>query len=263
MNALDYLTNPVVDRVTYEHFLATPFYAFLRQAVHLTDAFNSCVRHFQKKRITKEYTKDSIHSMQEIASPLVVSIMSNLELFQRSVYARLFDLSSHIPDLGTEALLEKLKAYDVGIRHIIGYRGASAAAGNIIADALGSWHDPGKVNQHFEALLNIPGFYPDDVMAELAVLWQMRHSIVHTGGTLTVPDSQKIPALVAHGGKPVIFRHQFLEAIVRRLHKILKRVHDGFYPKVTGRFKAGYAGQVKKNIDTLFRLDSPRKSWLN
>ncbi len=265
LSVLDYLTDPVTDRVSYDDFLTRPFHAFLRQSVHLADAFNSCLRHFPKKPVRKdEYTKDSIHSMQEIATPLLASLMSNLELLQRSVYAKLFDLSSHIPDFDTTKLLKNLRSadVDVGIHHVVGYRGAPAAAGNIVANALSGWHDPRKVNQYFKALLNIGPFYPDEVHDELGVLWQMRHSIVHTGGTLTAPDSQKLLPLVQYGERAVVFRHQFILAVVVRFHKILKGVRDNFYPKVTARFKTRYRDSVKRQIDELFFLDSPRKSWL-
>ena len=260
---LDYLTEPVTDRVDYEDFLASPFRAFLHQSVHLFDAFNSCRRHFARKPVRKaEYTKDSVHSMQEIASPLLVALMSNLELLQRCVFAKLFDLSS--PLFSPDVLLQRLRQADIAIdmRHVVGYRGNEAAVGNIVADALTGWHDPSKVNEYLMGLLNAGQFYPDDVAQEIRVLWQLRHSIVHTGGTLTVPDAQKVEELGPYAGRAIVFRYQAVDGIVRWFHRALNTVRDGFFPKVRARFKTGYEGHVKHDINTLFKLDSPRASWL-
>jgi hypothetical protein len=260
---LQYLTDPVADRVNYEDFMEKPFAAFCRQAVNISDAFNHCVRKFPKKT-SEEYTKDSLHSMQEIASPLLASLMANLELFQKAVYARLFDLTFYIPDFNTRNLVQNLRAteLDISISQIVGYRGNIMAAGNIVADAFTAWHDPLKVNAYFKALLNVEPFYQDKYVDELAVLWQLRHSIVHTGGTLTVLDAQKNESLVSKGGTPIVFRHHVFPAIVIRFHKMLKQVRNSFYPKVTGRFKTAYTENVKKQIDKLFLLESPRMVWL-
>ncbi len=260
---LDYLTEPVADRVNYQDFIEQPFYAFLRQAVHISDAFNECLRHFPKK-INDEYTKDALHSMQEIASPLLASLMSNIELFQRCLYAKLFDLTYFIPDFKPKNLAQALKnaEVEVGVLHLVSYRGNPTAAGGIIADAMTGWHDPLRVNGYFKVLLNIEPFYPEDVVQEISILWQMRHSIVHTGGTFTVPDAQKLEALNGLGGKAVVLRPLAINSLVIRFHKILCQVHQGFYPKVKSRFKTGYEGDVKKQIDELFHLDSPRKAWL-
>ncbi len=260
---LDYIDTPCQDRVSHEDFLHEPFTAFLRQAVHLSDAFNHCKRHFPKKK-NGDYNKDSLHSLQEIASPILAGLLSNLELFQRSVYGGLFDLTHKIPDYTPSALVKNLKAanIDIGIQHVIGYRGTKAATGDMVADALPGWHEPRKVNNYFRGMLNVEPFYTDQQDEELSVLWQLRHSIVHTGGTLTFPDSQKLRALGILGNRAVVFRPQMVDAVVIWFHTLLKAVHSSFFPKVKGRFKEGYSGETKSAIDRLFALDSPRKAWL-
>lgn len=259
---LSYLDVPTRDRVDHEHFLSEPFTSFLREAVHLSDAFSHCRRHFPKKK-SGDYTKDSLHSLQEIASPILAGLLSNLELFQRSVYAGLFDLTHRIPGFSSKGLIKGLKEAEVSvtINNVIGYRGIKAAAGDIVADALTGWHDPTKVNGYFKGLLNIEPFYDKKQCDELSVLWQLRHGIVHTGGTLTPPDSQKVSQLNEYANRPIVFRPQMVEGIVIWFHKLLKAVNETFYPKVKGRFKSGYVGDVKTALDELFRLDSPRKSY--
>ena len=262
---MEYIEEPVNDRIVYEDFIQKPFYAFLVQSVHLSDSFNSCLRHFPRKPVKQdEYTKDSIHSMQEIASPILVSLMSNLELMQRSVFSCLFDLTCSIPGYSIDSLAKNLREIDVklGIKVIVGYRGTKEAAGSIVASALTGWHNPEQVNRYFKILLNIHPFYSDEICKEIKLLWQLRHCIVHTGGTITVPDSQKIPDLVTQGGNAVVFRHQFVNAIVRRFHKLLSEVRNSFYPRVIGRFGEGYRDSTAERIDTLFFIDSPRKSFL-
>lgn len=143
--------------------------------------------------------------------------------------------------------MSNLKAADIEIslHHVVGYRGTSTAAGDIVADALSGWHDPRKVNGYFKALLNIDNLYTSDQSEELALLWQLRHSIVHTGGTLTLPDSQKHQALNNRGNTVVVFRPQVLEGAAIWFHRLLKQVHDSYFPKVQARFKTGYVGDAK------------------
>jgi len=259
---LDYMDNPTRDRVSHEGFLNQPFTSFLKQAVHLSDAFNHCKRHFPKKK-DGDYNKDSLHSLQEIAGPILASLLSNLELFQRSIYGGLFDLTHKIPEFSSKGLIKGLRAaeVDVSIHHVIGYRGVKAAAGDIVADALPGWHDPRKVNNYFKGLLNIEPFYNAQRCNELSILWQLRHGIVHTGATLTPPDSQKAPELNMYSNRAIVFRPQMVEAVVIWFHKLLKEVHESFYPKVQARFTSGYTGDAKDALDELFKLDSPRKSY--
>jgi len=259
---LDYLDTPTRDRVSHDDFLSHPFTSFLRQSVHLSDAFNHCKRHFPKKK-NNDYNKDSLHSLQEIASPILASLLSNLELFQRAIYGGLFDLTHKIPGYSSKGLMKGLRAaeVEVSIHHVLGYRGVKAAAGDIVADALPGWHDPRKVNNYFKALLNIEPFYENKQCEELALLWQLRHGIVHTGATLTPPDSQKAPQLNEHAGRAIVFRPQMVEGVVIWFHKLLKAVNESFFPKVKGRFKSAYKGEVETALNELFRMESPRRSY--
>lgn len=265
MNPLDYLDQPVRDRVTFSDFAEKPFTAFLTQAVHLTDSFNSCIRHFQRKpKRRTEFTKDSVHSMHEIAPLILASLMSNLELFQRSLFARLIDLTQEIPDYSVSELEKKLRdnRLNFSIGSLLGYRGTAAAAGQIICSALSGWQNPRKVNEYSQMFFNIDKMYSEDICKKLCILWQLRHCIVHTGGTITTPDSQKLESLKLYGGRAAVFRHQFVRATVIDFHRILKEVRDDYCIRVRGRFGDAYRGDLKCRLDNLFSLDSPRKSWL-
>lgn len=94
----------------------------------------------------------------------------------------------------------KERKLEVDLVRLAAHRSEGVApVGMLIADSMRGWHDPEAVNGMFRAFGSGTDLFSRDDCERLAVLWQFRHSIVHTGGTLTQPDAQKVEAIKSLG----------------------------------------------------------------
>ena len=142
------------------------------------------------------------------------------------------------------------------------YRGFKPHVGILLADNLHSWHDPEKVNAYFRAFDLKVQFYSKKECQELKVLWQLRHSIVHTGGTITLADAQKTSELVSFGEEVIVFEDNFIFEVARKLHPLVR--------DATGRLEEAFRGKLNQNvpdtkreiIDKLFLVKSVTSVWL-
>jgi hypothetical protein len=255
--------NAIVD-VNFSDYENTPATAFLKQVVHLSDAINHCKRHFRKSE-GEPYTKDSLDSIYMLSCATLASMMGHFETFERCLFAGLFELTERIPKFNANAALKKLKgdsSINITLQSLAGWRGRAATAGMILADNLGNWHEPEIVNSYIAAFVPDCTFFASDHIKELKVLWQLRHSIVHTGGTLTRPDAQKVPALTTLADQSIVVRHQFVFAVARRFHKIVKEAMSTLQWKLVAKAGALCPPELKEGIDQLCKVESPRKAWL-
>lgn len=101
-------------------------------------------------------------------------------------------------------------------------------------------------------------FFSNNEIEDLGTLWQLRHSIVHTGDWLTIPDSQKVSALIEFGGHPFFMEATFIEAVDRRLHSIVKKSIQ----RLDKGMQKHLPKAIIKNADykELVELTSPRKT---
>lgn len=156
----------------------------------------------------------------------------------------------------------------IDIERFSAFRSNPAAVGLIIADSLKNWQSPSIVNKYFKAfgLKKSAGhpldFYSNDTKETLSILWQMRHSIVHTASTITIPDSQKIEKLKGFAGKEIVLDLPFIMEVARKFHPIIK--------ESTGHLKECFIPNLKDNltpaiqtmINKLFEVKSSCAIWL-
>jgi len=81
--------------------------------------------------------------------------------------------------------------------------------------------------------------------------WQLRHSIVHTGGTITLPDAQKIKLLSSFGGHTITFQDQFIISLCRKISEIVKnstkRIEKAFKDSLaTSKLSKGHQERIEK-----------------
>lgn len=188
--------------------------------------------------------------------------MGHFELYQRCTFARLLDLTTNDPEFDVKRCCQSLKKNNSGtieLSAVFAYRGAPTPAGQLIADQIGGWHSPERVGQHFKAILPAVNFYSKAEFSELLALWQLRHSIAHTGGYLTRADSQKVTKLRKHAGV-IAFHENFSEALARRLHKLVKDSMSRLERAASNEFPQSLMDHDAAN--KLFAVKSPRDSWL-
>jgi hypothetical protein len=247
-----------------DDYLERPATAFLKQAVHIGDAVNQCRRRFQRKGDTS-FNKDSQDSIYRLGAAALSSLMSHFETFERSLFAGLLEATRFIPTFDVSDCCKKLQrdsSLAVDLTRLVAYRGRPAPIGQLLADNLAAWHSPETVNSHFRAVVSDFQFFSKADSEELLVLWQLRHSAVHTGGWLTHADAQKHSALAALADRAILLNENFVEAVARRLHQIVKRSTGGIGTKFKAKLPPGLSVKDRKGVDLLFEVKSPRMSWL-
>jgi len=259
----EYVVAPGSGHVRENQYLQSPATAFLQYSVDAKDAVNHCIKYF--KNSDGQYYKDVLESLRHIISAMLPALMGHFETYERHLFAGVFDLSPVIKDFNVQKFfkdLERASSLQIDLIKLAGYRGYGAHVGMVIADNLPGWHDPDKVNKHFKSFGLQNHFYSNDDCTRLKVLWQLRHSIVHTGGTITLPDAQKVPELRDFGEKPIIFENNFILEVSRKLHPIVKQATERLKTSVVERLIDKAPDEKKQRLEQLFLVKSPVAVWL-
>lgn len=247
-----------------EAYARSPAVAFLEQAVHSRNAIEYCMRTFGKKK-DGNLTKDAQDTIYRISSATLASLMGHFETYQHFLFAGLLEGTRLMPDFEIDGCIGNLKKYGnlaVDLVRVSAFRGQPTPIGQILADNLNGWHYPQKVNSYFRAVVSDHDLYTKKEIRELEVLWQLRHSTVHTAGWLTQPDSQKVDALSKHGDHAIRLNYQFIPAVARRFHSIVDRSVRALEKKYRNNLNVELTEVEKVEIDDLFLVASPRNVWL-
>ena len=256
-----YLTGKIL-HPTLDEYTRSPATAFLKFAVESKSAMERVRRHFPKKKGGR-FRKEAEYSYQVITMAMLALIMSHFETFQKFLFAGVVEYSQWIPDFKVDDFIKKLSKkvnVSIDVDRLMAWRGAPVSVGIILADSLPGWHAPGMVNNYFQTLIERQPF-SNQSTERLRTLWQMRHSIVHTAGVLTLPDAQKVSSLRDYGGKSLTTTRYFILEVVRKLHPIVR--------DATNQVKDGFNGKSPKipqdkrtTIDEFFRVHSSVSVWL-
>lgn len=260
-----YLTQPTNGHVSHTNYLISPATAFLKYTIEAKSAIDLCSRYFPKKQ-NQEFTKDSLDSLQHLLSASLPTIMGHFETYQRYLFAGIFDLSVHLSGFDVNKFFENL-AKDTNITidwsRLAAHRGIGAnSIGTLLSDSMTGWHDPERVNRYFGAYKLKFTPYGKDEIEKLKTLWQLRHSIAHTGGTLSLADAQKVSSLNNFGGNQIAFEKQFIFEVARKLHPIVKNTTIGLGSEFKTRLIASTTATDKKKIDSFFEVKSSIPTWL-
>lgn len=175
-----------------------PGETFLNEAVDLCDAIHHCKRTFTRRK-DGGFTKDSGDSFERIVTSTFALLMSHFETFQKQQFARLIDayfIFSGPDELELAKRLEKVGC-ELSLERVLVGAGEFGEVGEIISDALPGWHNSDRVNTYFRTIFQDLNLYSNDLVRELDILWQLRHSIVHTGGVVSRADAIKVPGLAS------------------------------------------------------------------
>lgn len=134
--------------------------------------------------------------------------------------------------------------------------------GALLADSMNGWHSPAKVNKYFGCFrLNFEPFGNTE-SSRLETLWQLRHSIVHTGGTLTLADAQKVTTLEGLGDRKLAFEKNFIFEVARKLHPLIKTSTEGLGNGFRQRLVSSVSVDKRQRIDEFFEVRSSVAAWL-
>lgn len=260
----EYIIEASGSHVRHKDYLESPASAFLKYTVEAKDAVNYCQKHFHKNG-DGSYSKDALDSLQHIMSAFLPALMGHFETYQRYLFAGLFERSSLLQKFNIDKFFRSLTE-DTALRidpvRLSAYRGFGTSIGVLLADHLPGWHNPDKVNQYFRAFDLQAQFFSNKDCRRLRTLWQLRHSIVHTGGTITIPDAQKVDDLMQFGDEPVVFDKQFILEVSRKMHPLVRDATDRLAKKFRGRLLNDVSEEDRKVVDKLFEVRSPVAVWL-
>lgn len=261
----EYVAVPTEAHVGHEDYLKSPGSALLKYTVEAKCAIDLTCRSLPKKT-NRQYTKDSLDSIQHLTAAMLPAIMGHFETYQRYLFAGMFDASAYLEKFSVEVFMKRLsKEITVSIDpvRLAAHRGLGAQSiGLLMSDSLYGWQNPRRVNQLFDAFGLKRQLYSDENCAKLEVLWQMRHAIVHTGGTLTLADAQKVPALSGHGNRKLVFEDRLIYEVSRKLHPLIKQATVGMGSAFKDRLAQPVPDEIARCVDDLFAVKSSCSVWL-
>lgn len=262
----NYLLNATAHSTSLNAYMRCPAEAFLLYVCDAYDAFHHCENKFTKIAGGK-YNKDSSDSLHLISCATLGSLMGHFETYQKSLLAGLIEISSLFPNFDAAGFTKHFGKHcggDISIQvdRLLSLRGASTQIGYVIADSLSGWHNPKRVMAFFKSIEVKREVFTPDQVSDLEVLWQLRHSVVHTGAWLSVPDSQKVKRLKSHGDKPIVFEHSFINAVARKLHKIVKHANSTLLTECTTLLGPTPSAANLRVLTDFLAIKSPKKVWL-
>jgi hypothetical protein len=240
-----------------------PATVFLKEVAHICDSINHCAHHFPRKK-NQEFTSDSADAFQRLSMSAFALLLSHFETFQREQFATILnniDFMQAIDDVELAKRLEKVGC-TLSLQRILTGRGEPREPGQIIADSLPGWHNPERVNSYFRVMLPAVNAFSNDVVTELELMWQLRHSIVHTGGVITREDAIKVAALRDFRDRRLKFDESFIPAVGRRFHIITEVTMQQLESAVRKVFiPLDSVEDTESIIGIIVGYDSPRRSW--
>ncbi|EMR13864.1 hypothetical protein MPL1_03003 [Methylophaga lonarensis MPL] len=262
----EYLTESTSSHVSHADYLESPASAFLKHSVEAKSAIDLCIRHFPKNQ-NETYKKDAIDSLQHLVVAVLPTVMGHFETYQRYLFAGTFDLSVFLANFDVDDFFKKLsKETNIQIDwpRLAAHRASGASSvGTLLSDSMSGWHDPERVNKYFGCFGLPYQLFTNDDKERLLTLWQLRHSIVHTGGTLTLADAQKVASLNTFGGRNISFENNFIFEVSRKLHPLVQASTNGFGSAFIGRLIGSTTEEDRQKIDKFFEVKSSVAVWLN
>lgn len=260
----EYLITPKAVHVSQGDYEKNPASAFLKYTVEAKDAVEYCKNKFPRDA-KKQLTVDAQEALTHIISAFLPTVMGHFEAFQKYLFAGIFEATRFIPAYNIDQCFDQIgKNRDIQVdpKRLAAFRGFTAQAGLLLADSLNAWHSPETVNSYFKALKLKQDFFSPDDRERLKVLWQLRHSVVHTAGILTRPDAQKVTSLQSKGDKHIAFENNFTFEVSRKLHRIIKESVGRLETDFRAMLPGNLSGPELAIVKNLFEVKSSVKVWL-
>lgn len=269
----DYIVEGTDKVISLQRYVESPAVAFLKYVINAKDASNMCLKQFKKTKARGTYTKDALENIQCINAGLLAAIMGNFETYQKYLFARMFEHTIYLNKFDIKSFIKALNnSIDsnivINIERFSAYRDSDVSVGLILADNLKNWQAPRCVNRYFKAfnLVDLNGhkldIYSNHTIETLDVLWQMRHSIVHTAGTITIPDAQKIEKLHNFGNKVILLEPNFIYEVARKLHPIIKQATTNMKNIFIHNLNQNIDHDTRRKIENIFKVSSSCSVWL-
>jgi len=261
-----YLVETTAHKTSASAYAKCPADAFLLYVCDAYDSFVHCLNKFTKKT-DGNYNTDSQDSLRHISCAILGTLMGHFETYQKSLFAGVVERTNSFPSFDIERFLKHFDKHcggeiSISTDRLLAFRELSAPVGFVIADSLSSWHSAVRVNSYFKAFDVKQDLFSNTEVSDLEVLWQLRHSIVHTGAWLTVPDAKKVRRLSKLGDKPIVFDSMFINAVCRRFHRIVKNANQRLLADCTLLLGPSPLSGVIPDFQAFLAVKSPYVTWL-
>jgi len=252
--------------ISQNDFEQHPATAFLSYCLDAKNAIELCKTNFPKIDANTMEMKSNI-AIQNIINSMLVSIMSYFEMYEKYLFAGLFEYSIYLSCFNAKNFCKGVFGCSEGdvnmhINEFLAYRTFRASAGLMIADQIKGWHDPTKVNEYFKSLGLLTQAFSNDDIKDLKTLWQIRHSIAHNASTISKPDAQKLDQLHAYGGKTIVFSNKFIYELVKRMHSMVYSVTLRLQQEFIDKMVINASGTEKQKVIDFLRVQSRNHTWL-
>jgi hypothetical protein len=265
----DYLfsdTRPVVGHIPIEEFELHPATALLDYTLVVKDAIEKCKKSFSKKA-NNHLTVESQVAIQNLINSALASIMGYFEMYEKYLFAAMFEKSLYLNTFNENnfyknTLGKTQNKVEIPFTQLTSYRNSNVTTGLIIANSLGNWHDPEKVNTYFQSFgFKVTAFSNDDIR-DLKVLWQLRHSIVHNGATITKADAQKVEELKTFGNRKIILSNKFIYDLSKSMHSMVFNVNSRLKHAFLMNMLATVTQDERDQVEKIFEVTSRNSFWL-
>jgi hypothetical protein len=240
-----------------------PATTFLHSVVDICESVSYCEDAFAKINGAEAQSR-SDESLRAFAMSAFAMLMSHFEMFQKLQFAELVDTQDFMDGFDDTELAKRLEkeGCTITLQRILAGRGDPREPGQIVADSLSAWHNPSRVNQYFQAIFPKIAIYSNSAVAELELMWQLRHSIVHTGGVVTREDAAKVVSLRRFRDRKLILEGEFITQVGKRLHMIVKQATGLLEAEVRSRFiHSEFIDDPEGIIESVVGCESPNQSW--
>lgn len=261
----DHLIESNCSHVLLNDYIDSPGSAFLQYSLDAKDSIALCRENFPTNK-DGSYTDSGKRGLENLCSAILPAFMGNLAVFQKHLFAGMFEHSALLHGFDVGAFLECIEKDYSSVfspARLAAYRGTETSIGIVLAESMQGWQYPEMVNSNFSYFGFSQNFYTDSDCRKLSVLWQLRHSIVHTGGTLTIQDSQHLEELGSWSDFPVIFNENFYFDISRIFHSLIASAVG----RLEEDFRANMLDDIDRHklnrVDKLFEVSSKCAEWLN
>lgn len=261
-----YLVNTTAHKTSLSAYEACPARTFLTYVCDAYDSYTHCLNKFTKKA-DGTYNKDSEDSLRHIACAILSTTMGHFETYQRFLFSGVLERSTNFPAFEVDKFLKHFDKHcggevSVSPGRLLAFRELDAPVGFVFADSLSGWHNPRRVNAFFKAFGITQDVFSTAEIGDLEVLWQLRHSVVHTGAWLTVPDAKKVKRLSSWQDKPIVLESTFVNAMSRRLHKLVKAANARVLADCTTLLGPAPTAEVIQSLKDFLTVKSPKAVWL-
>jgi hypothetical protein len=244
--------------------MSQPATGLLQYAINTTNAIEECKRRFPKLPNHHTTIESNVH-IQNLINSSIASIMGYFESYEKYLFAGIFERTVYFSNFNEKLFFNIFKnncqQVEVRLDEFLAYRNVSASIGLILADSLTGWHEPQKVNSYFKGFGLVVNAFSNEDVNDLETLWQIRHSIVHTAGTITMPDSQKNRALANFGGKNIVLKNKFIYDLSRRLHSMVYHVNERLKEKVDTALSVNLSAPEKMSLLNFLTVRSHNPQW--